>query len=522
MTISLKLLPDGKAKNFPKGTLLLDALLDMDVNIKSPCGGKGVCGKCRTRITGDLSEVTAIEAKVLKNEEGTRLACQTLLTGDAEVFIDENRFAERKTYPLADPNESYAIAVDVGTTSVNLDLLSLSQGMVFHLESFLNPQRRFGHDVISRIAAAEDPKTHRTMTQKIRQTIFAAVKRALNEMDLPFRNIEKFVFSGNTTMLYLLFGLEVSSLGKFPFQAEELDFSHFTSKDVDANLFPKARILAMPAVSAFLGGDLMGGLTLCHEKGFTENTFFIDLGTNGELFLLNGSGSAYAASCAMGPALEGMTMSWGMTADDGAITHARIDGETLEYEMIGSGSPVGLTGTALIDIIACFLKQGLILKNGAFTPDLKERMLPRPARYFEAPKSRQILLWEDIAVSQKDVRNLQLAKGASLAASHLLLKKAGCTADEVRHVLIAGALGSHLELNNFKRLGFLPEFPNATIHDLGNTSLQAAGRVIVQDDFLQKAVHLRDRITELNLATNPEFTNEFISAMDFPAMKENA
>ncbi len=521
MMISLKLLPDGKTRQFPKGTLLLDAILDMGVSIKSPCGGKGICGKCLTRIKGNLPEVTEIEAKILKNKKSMRLSCQTLLAGDAEVFIDENRFAERKTYPLADPNEPYAIAVDVGTTSVNLDLLSLPQGMVFQLDSFLNPQRRFGHDVISRIAAANNPEIHRAMTQKIRQAIFGAVKKALDAMALPFLNIEKIIFSGNTTMLYLLFGLEVSSLGQYPFPAEELDFLNFSSKNVGADLFPEARISAMPAVSAFLGSDLMGGLTLCHEKGFTKNTFFIDLGTNGELFLLNGIGSIYAASCAMGPALEGMNISWGMTADDGAVTHARIDEETLEYEMIGAGSPVGLTGTALIDIIAGFLKKGLIQQNGAFAPDLKERKLPRPARYFEGAKSKQILLWDDIAVSQKDVRNLQLAKGASLAASRLLLKTAGCTADEVRHVMVAGALGSHLTLDNFKRLGFLPEFPNATYHDLGNTSLQAAGRAGVQDDFIQKAVRLRDRVTELNLAANPDFSNEFITAMDFPEKKES-
>ncbi len=521
MTISLKLLPDGKIRQFSKGTLLLDALMDMGVSVKSPCGGKGICGKCRTRITGNLSDGTVIETKLLNNDEKTHLACQTLLVGDAEADINEDRSAKSKIYPLANPDKPYVIAVDVGTTSVNIDLLSLPQGRVFHLDSFLNPQRRFGHDVISRIAAANDRKTDQAMTRQIRQSIFTAVQRALDAMALPFRNIEKFVFSGNTTMLYLLFGLSVSSLGRYPFQAEERDFLNFSSKDLDAGLFPEARISAIPSVSAFLGGDFTGGLTLCHEKGFTKNTFFIDLGTNGELFLLNKSGDVHAASCAMGPALEGMNISFGMTADDGAITHAWIDGETLKYEMIGAGSPMGLTGTALIDIIACFLGNGLIQQNGAFAPDLKERILPRPARYAEGPGSGRILLWETIAVTQKDVRNLQLAKGASLAASRLLLKTAGCTADEVRHVLIAGALGSHLGLDNFKRLGFLPEFPNATVHDLGNTSLQAAGRAGIQDDFNQKAVRLRDRVIELNLAANPEFSNEFIRAMNFPAMKEN-
>jgi len=521
MTVSLKLIPSGKTGQFRTGTLVLDALLELGIRVKSPCGGKGICGKCRTRINGSLSPKTPIEEKALKNEEGMRLACQTFLEGNAEAHIEETSAAERKTYPPINRNESYAVAVDVGTTSIQIDLLGLTRGMIFHLESFLNPQRRFGHDIISRIAAANDPENHRTMTRNIRQAIFGTIQRELEAMGLPFRRIEKIVFSGNTTMIYLLFGLDVSPLGRYPFQATTLDFLNFSSRDFHADLFPEARIFALPSASAFLGGDFMGGLTLCRENGFIENTFFMDLGTNGELYIQNGSGSVHAASCAMGPALEGMNMSCGMTADTGAITHAWIDGENLEYEMIGNGSPSGLTGTAMIDLVACFLKLGLIQKNGAFSPDLKERKLPGPARYAEDPKNRRILLWNDIAVTQADIRNLQLAKGAGLAASRLLLRAAGCKAEDIRHVLIAGALGSHLAPDNFRRLGFIPEFPQAAFHDLGNTSLQAAGRAGMQDEFLRKAIHLRDYVNELNLAVHPEFGREFISAMNFPDMGED-
>jgi len=512
---SVTLIPGNQTGSFPKGTLLVDALLDIGVNIKTPCGGKGICGKCRTKAMGDLSGATAAEQKILNNDSNTRLACQARLAGDVSVFVDENHLISRKTYPKVNPDDHFAVAVDVGTTSVNLSLISLPRGDAFDLDTFLNPQRRFGHDVISRIAAASDPANRKTMTRQIRKAIFNAIKRALKAMDLPCPSIEQIVFSGNTTMLYLLFGLDVSELGRYPFHAKCLDFEKFSSADIDAGQFKNTRISAIPSVSAFLGGDLVGGLTFCHEKGYTENTFFIDLGTNGELFFINGSGNIYAASCAMGPALEGMNISWGMTADDGAVTHVRIDSGKLAYSMIGEGPPVGLTGTALIDIISCFLTEGVINRNGAFVDGLENRQLPHPARYSDGLTPKQIRLWGDIAISQKDVRNLQLAKGASLSASRFILQSAGCTADEVRHVLIAGAFGSHLDLDNFKCLGFIPEFPRANYHYLGNTSLKAAGNACFRDIFLKDAARLRDSVKEVELARNPEFNNEFIRALNF-------
>ena len=512
---SITLIPGNQTGDFPKGTLLLDALMDMGVIIKTPCGGKGICGKCRTRVTGELSRKTGAEKKILGNETSDRLACQARLSGDTCVFIDENRLTSRKTYPEINPDDRFAVAVDVGTTSVNLSLVSLLRKKTFDLDAFLNPQRRFGFDVISRIAAANDPANRRTMTRQIQQTIFNTMASALKAMNIPCPDIERIVFSGNTTMLYLLFGLDVSELGRYPFHAPCLDFDNFIPKNIGTDLFPHTHISAIPAVSAFLGGDLVGGLTLCHEMEFTENIFFIDLGTNGELFLINGAKNIFAASCAMGPALEGMNISWGMTADDGAVTHAWIDSEKLAYKMIGKGPPVGLTGTALIDIIACFLVKGFINKNGAFASELKHRLLPHPARYSDRLTPKQICLWNDIAISQKDIRNLQLAKGASLAASRFILQSAACPADEVKHVLIAGALGSHLDLDNFKGLGFIPEFPKADYHYLGNTSLKAAGNACFSDNFLKEAARFRDRVTEVELAKNPDFTREFIRALDF-------
>jgi uncharacterized 2Fe-2S/4Fe-4S cluster protein (DUF4445 family) len=513
--ISVNIIPGEQTGNFPEGTLLLDALLEMGIILKTPCGGKGICGKCRTRVEGALSDKTDAEIKTVGNETGIRLACQTKLAGNAGILIHENQFIDTKTYPAVNSKNRYAIAVDVGTTSVRLDLVDVSQGMEFHLDSFLNPQRRFGHDVISRIAAAKNPESRKTMTRMICRSIFTAIGSARKAMNLPVRRVEKIVFSGNTTMMHLLFGMDVSDLGRYPFTAEHLDFPDTVPGEDHNMLFPHARISAIPAVSAFLGGDFLGGLTLCYQKKLFENTFFIDLGTNGEMFLIHESGKIYAASCAMGPALEGMNISCGMTADEGAVTHVRLDSGKLAYTMIGQCLPMGLTGTALVDLTAIFLSERLILKNGAIASDLSQRQLPVPARFEEEKASKQIHLWNDISVSQKDIRSLQLAKAACLSSARLLLQKAGCKAEDVQHVLIAGALGSHLNLEHFRQLGFLPEFSRAIWQDLGNTSLQAAAAACIDDQFIRTAAGLRGKVTEVELARDPAFNHEFISALNF-------
>ena len=259
----------------------------------------------------------------------------------------------------------------------------------------------------------------------------------------------------------------------------------------------------------------MGGLAFCYEQGLNKNTFFIDMGTNGELYLINSSGEIYATSCAMGPALEGMNISWGMTADNGAITHIWSEQEIFEYHMINNGTPVGITGTALIDIIAELLDRNVILATGAFLRDHDTMLLPEPARFDNRGAVKQITLWNDIALTQKDIRSVQLAKGASLAASRFLLMEAGCAPEDIEQVIIAGAFGEHMDLENFKRLSFIAPFPNAQYHFLGNTSLKSAEKVCMDSSFLVMASELRDRVKEVELSMNPAFNDEFINSMNF-------
>jgi uncharacterized 2Fe-2S/4Fe-4S cluster protein (DUF4445 family) len=336
-------MPSGKTQSFPRGTLLADALMDMGVRLKTPCGGKGTCGKCEVKIEGWITSSSGESTPIMT--KGKCFSCLTYLQGNACVHVREENRQEDFYYPQISPDDFAGFAVDIGTTSVKIAGVTKS-GETYILDNFLNPQRRFGDDIISRIAAADHQETHGHLSMLIRKGIASSIAYALKKMNLPPDMKTNIVFSGNTTMLYLLAGLKVTSLGRSPYTASIRDFD---SQIFDLGLMPSAKITILPVHSAFLGADLIGGLAVCVNSGYKEKTFFIDLGTNGEIFLINPRGDIFASSCAMGPALEGMNISSGMTADDGAITHIRDANGSLVYEMLGQGNPAGLCGTALIE-----------------------------------------------------------------------------------------------------------------------------------------------------------------------------
>jgi uncharacterized 2Fe-2S/4Fe-4S cluster protein (DUF4445 family) len=489
--------------------LLADALMDMGVRLKTPCGGKGTCGKCEIQIQGTVTQASPDSDPVSVN--GNCLACRTYLHGDTSVYLKETLRPIAYPFLGPPPDDVRGIAVDIGTTSVKIALVGKS-GEAYLLDNFLNPQRRFGDDVISRIAAADDRAVHERLGNLIRKSIMLSITDALERINLPKERISCISFSGNTTMLYLLLGIDVASLGRAPYTAPVRDFEGLA---FDFGLSPHVKINVLPVHSAFLGADLAGGLAICDGLGYTENTFFIDLGTNGEIFLRNPHGEIFAASCAMGPALEGMNISCGMTADDGAITHVHDENGALVYEMLGTGEPAGICGTALIDLLSIFLKRGIINESGAMTfVDL-----PYPAMAAEKAGRKRIDLWKNITITQNDVRQVQLAKGASLAASLQLLKTSGCRADDIRQVVIAGALGEYLDLKNFRRLGFIPEFSRATYTYIGNTSLAAAARACADNKFSKMIRGLRDRIQDVKLVEDPDFQQSYLDSMSFSKEK---
>jgi uncharacterized 2Fe-2S/4Fe-4S cluster protein (DUF4445 family) len=510
----LNMLPGSKTAEFANGTILIDALEDMGVMLPSPCGGRGICAKCLVQASGELSIPSEAEKRIIKGHKGCRLACQAVIEGDVHVSCEQKQQKDDRRFQPIDKIDKAGLAVDIGTTSVQVSL-AISKGESILLGDFINPQRRYGNDVISRIAAARNKKAADDMTRRIRNAIKTVTLRSLEAMGLRADSINRIVISGNTTMLYFFFGLDVSPLGMHPYRAEVIDLSGFRPADVGMEDFACAEIESMPILSAFVGGDAVSGFSLYYSDGPKKNTFYIDLGTNGEIVVVNSRAEISAASCAMGPALEGMNISCGMSADDGAITHARLEGGAMAYDMIGRGDPVGLSGTALIDIAALLLESGGMKCRGTIAAP--GYVLPAPAEIVIGGEGKSVHLWKRLSLTQGDLRNLQLAKGASFAASQLLLEASGCGAEKIERVIIAGALGCNLEMDNFRRLGFIPEFPNAEYIITGNASLEAAALACKEDGFLKRAREIRNRMTEVPLAGSDKFRRCFIDALDFPS-----
>ena len=489
-----------------QGTNLLEALSDYGIVVKSPCGGKGTCGKCLIEVDGQLSQVEETERQFIKHKK-QRLACKTQIQGNIVVYIEEK---QQKDVPLVALKNgiNYGIAVDVGTTSVHLSIVDLQNKEVYKIGSFLNPQRRFGSDVISRIAASGQQINFDKMVVLIRKEIEDLIKKVFNKANVDLNNIKEVVFSGNTVMTYIIFGDDITQLGVYPYVTERLKFEEEKSKRFLENIIVSAK--GLPAVSAFLGGDLLGGLAFVDKKGYDKNTFFIDLGTNGEMFVRDSNGEITATSCAMGPALEGMNMSCGMTAEDGAINHLTESMSSVSYAVMGEGSPVGLSGTAIVDFISILLRNGLVLKSGLMKKNLDNL---KSVNYNTNTSAYH--LTEKIYISQKDVRNIQLAKGASLAGAKVLLKESNINKEDIKYVIIAGAFGENLNLENFKQLKFLPDFKNAEYLFMGNTSLKAAESVLLEDNFYKKISLLSENMKKVELSEYNDFNDIFMQSFEF-------
>jgi uncharacterized 2Fe-2S/4Fe-4S cluster protein (DUF4445 family) len=509
-TCTVTLYPEGRRQTCEPQTLLLDVLAEAGTALRSPCGGKGICGKCAVTASGNLSGKTGAETGLFPE---SRLSCQAIILGDVEVHLEKGCVPAACDIPtFLDRFSSFGIALDIGTTRIQMSLIDLRSGEIWRVDSFVNPQHRYGHDVIARISAGAYDGAYLKLVQLLRLRLQSAISDLLCTYRIPPGRFEKMALSGNTAMMHFLYGLEVEPLGLYPYKAQTLDYD--TLPPPISGLPPdfSPSVMAFPSASAYLGGDLVGGLALCRFLGLTRNTLFLDMGTNGEMFLADGEGRIFATSCAMGPALEGMNISRGMTAETGAICRIGLESATVSCHVLGDCAPAGICGTGLIDAVALLLDTGILLPSGAFSAQAPE-LASRIGLHYEGTDPRTLYLAGGIGISQGDIRNFQLARTACLAACTMMLSEAGYAVDGMRDVVISGAFGEKLDIANFKRLGFLPPMPNAGYRFAGNTSLAAAEAACLDQEFYETAKTLRDEIKVLDLSADPRFFETFTSSL---------
>lgn len=540
--------PTGRSVWVLPGTSVLEAASRAGLSIETPCGGAGTCGKCRVRFIRGVPAGSDAARDVLSEEElagGWRLACQSVIEATAVISIPETSlFTDRlqiltestqieelsqgepphKTLPVpfVEGEENFAVAFDVGTTTLVGELLELPSGRERNVAAGINPQVSFGDDVVSRIGhACSAPAAAKELREAVVGAVNALIDSLCESSGVQRQTIRGVSFSGNTTMQHLLTGLSVETLSRLPFAPARSGPLDAPTEELGISIAPGGRAYVLPVVGGFVGGDTVAGILSARLDETDGPTVMIDIGTNGEI-VLSAGGELYAASAAAGPAFEGARIACGMRAAAGAIEKVIFDGD-LQINVIGGVAPIGLCGSALVDLAAELLRSGLMDPMGRLQ-DAKSvcQDVYRRIRFDEAGDVEFLLAAggngkPDVVLKQRDIRELQLATGALRAGVNILLKQADLSPADLKHVLIAGGFGSFIRRNNAQRIGLIPpEVPHGNITYVGNVSLHGAKWVLVSAAARQRAEQLAKKTRHVDLSADMDFQMAFADAMIFP------
>jgi uncharacterized 2Fe-2S/4Fe-4S cluster protein (DUF4445 family) len=423
--------------------------------------------------------------------------------------------------------DSYGVALDLGTTTLAAALLDLTTGRQLHVAAQLNPQTRFGDDVLSRIQHARDcdgglEDLHRAVVGSIDEM----VGRLCSESGIGRHRVYCATISGNTTMQQIFAGIDPSRLGEVPFVPVISRGIELHADSLGLRIHPQGRVYLLPVIGGFVGGDTVAGMLATGLAECDRPTLLIDIGTNGEIVLAAG-GKLTAASTAAGPAFEGARISQGMRASSGAIEKVVTDGQ-LRLQVIDNVPPRGLCGSGLIDAAAELLRHGVLTTQGrlqspdelpaGIVPDLARRVICRDGQCgFVLADEQEAEGGSPVVLTQRDLRELQLATGAIRAGVNILLRRAGLEAKDLDRVLLAGGFGNFIRRSNAQRIGLLPwGIEHRRIRYQGNTSLAGARLATLSRTARQKAEELALNTEHVDLSFEPGFHTAFAEAMLFP------
>lgn len=489
MNRKVTILPSQILLTAEDGTNLLDLLRRENLAPNAVCGGNGTCGKCRVLIDGHWA-----------------LACKTLINSDMTVEIAQQTKAEILTSGQsasieADPiQDGYQIAFDIGTTTVVCYLLSPS-GQELSVQSMLNPQCAYGADVISRIQHALSGGLEQ-LTASIRGGMSELIQRCCESAEITPEEIGVVSVVGNPCMQQLFLGISPKNLASVPFPPVLCE-AEIQPAVTFLPLCPNASLLTVPDISGYVGGDTVSCVLASQIYRSQETVLLVDIGTNGEMILAH-QGNMVACSTAAGPALEGANIHFGMRGTQGAIDHVWLDGGRVSFSVIGGGSATGICGSGLIDAIAALLDQELINKRG------------RLQSSDQRDGDRIVSLSEEIYLTQSDIRQVQLAKGAIAAGITLMCEHFGISPGAVDHVILAGAFGSFLSPESACRIGLLPRELYGKITAAGNLAGSGAKMMAINQALFHMTQELVGNITFLELAAIPSFQRCFAKNMTFP------
>lgn len=469
MAYTVRFRPIDKQISVLGGTVL-EAQIAAGLRPDAPCGGKGTCGKCKVIVDG--SEI---------------LACQILVDRDMTVLTEKPETVQilssgHSVLTEPDGTSRYVLAIDIGTTTVVVSLLDGIHSNQISVASCMNPQAQFGADVISRIEYTLKAGSV-SLQNCIQDALRGLTESAAKEAGIDPAEIGAVAIVGNTAMHHLLLGINPSSLVTPPYMPAVRE-----ALEIDS-----ARIL--PNIAGYVGGDTVGCMVATRFDQQEELTLLIDIGTNGEMVLGN-KHRRIACSTAAGPAFEGAKISCGMRGAPGAVDHVTLNNGIVSYHSIGEEEPKGLCGSGLLDLIAVLLETGTLDDSGYLA-------------------GKEYKLCENVVLTQKDVREVQLAKAAIRAGIELLASQLEVNVSDIQKVYLAGAFGSYMNPASACRIGMIPPILLDRITTIGNAAGEGAKLCALSRREFEYSKKLAAQTEFLELASMPEFQDCYVDALEF-------
>lgn len=526
---------------------ILEALLRQDFYFSTSCGGKGTCGKCKLQLLEGKLHISTEDRVLLTNQEldnGYRLSCKAYPKEDCTIRIEssdesefeiisdnhspsDNQSQSDKQSPtdILSPTDKhstseyqtksiytsglerateaieqyYGIAIDIGTTTIVVGLTGMATKRIQQTFTTINKQRVYGADVISRIQASNEGKKN-SLQNLIRKDLLEGIKEVVNKAKIDKQMVRRITIAGNTTMEHLLLGYSCETMGRFPFTPVDIGTKVINFKEIFASDYLDIPVTILPVISTFVGADIVAGLTFCNFDRNEKICMLIDLGTNGEMAIGN-KDRILVSSTAAGPAFEGGNISCGVGSIAGAICNLSIENNILHYQTINDQSPIGLCGTGVIEITSELLKSGFIDSTGLLVRE-----------YFE---SGYEVVSSIIKFTQKDIREIQLAKAAVRAGIEILINSYGTSYQQLDTVYLAGGFGYKINIEKAIHIGLLPKELSGKIKVIGNSSLAGTVQYLTEKDTIDRMEKIIKVSEEINLSNEKGFNELYVDYMDF-------
>jgi len=453
-----------------------------------------------------------------------------LRKGDFKITLTLFEEPEKGLFKVIDVEEGdttnslLAVAMDLGTTTLQLELLDLINGETLSYTSDYNPQISYGEDVISRIEFTRKKDGLRLLSERVKDKVSFLIEELLKEAGRNLKEIKALSIAGNTVMTHLFLELEPRFLREYPYVPVAKNYPIYRGKEIGLSFLEEAPVLFSPSVASYVGGDITAGVLASLMTKEEALTLFIDLGTNGEIVVGN-KDFLMCAACSAGPAFEGGGIKCGMRATSGAIEAVHLDPKTYEPMIltIGKKKPKGICGSGIISLLAELFRCGLIDKAGKFRRDINHPRVRAGEEGFEYVLvfKEDSATGQDIVFTENDIENLIRAKGAMFAGYQILLESVGLTIHDLERIFLAGTFGSYIDLEDAITIGLLPDLPRDRFYFLGNTSLQGAKKVLLYAEKRKELERIAEMMTHVELSNHPRYMDYYMAALFLPHTDES-